>query len=169
MYGSDTSRCDTRRGFPSASLNTTWPGPSWTWMLGGSIDTQDSRKKLFVAPESRSARRGRRIPATSRLTIIRRESPLVVVAFDRARSTDGLGGRAATGGPEPPFKLVGRPAPTGLVRFFDELAEHLPHDGCSSHLPTSVLARGIQLHDVLDFGIESRSSDVRYGRRPCRT
>ena len=93
----------------------------------------------------------------------------MVVAFDRARSTDRLGGRAVTGGPGPPFKPVGRPAPTGLFRFLDELAEHLPHDGCPSYVLTSVLARGIQPRDVPALGIESRSSDVRYERRPSRT
>ena len=72
---------------------------------------------MLGGPESRSARRGRRHPATCKLTIIRRESPLVVVAFNRARSTGGLKGWVATGGPGPPSKPVGRPASTGSGRF----------------------------------------------------
>ena len=79
--------------------------------------TRKIHGRYFVAPESRSARRGSRIPATGRLTMFKRESPLVVVPFYSARSTEDLGGRAATGEPGPPFKPVGRPAPTGLGSF----------------------------------------------------
>ena len=45
-------------------------------------------KKLCVAPESRSNRKGLRTPTTCKLTITRRELPRVAVAFYRARSTD---------------------------------------------------------------------------------
>ena len=60
----------------------------------------DSRKKLFVASESRTALRGRWTPATCILTILKGESPLVMVALKRARSTGGLEGKAATKDPE---------------------------------------------------------------------
>ena len=76
-------------------------------MLGGIIDKHDSRKKLFVAPGSRSARRSSRTPATCKLIIIRRESQLEVVAFNRADNTGELEGKAATGGPGPPFQPRG--------------------------------------------------------------
>ena len=54
--------------------------------------------------------------ATCKLTIIKRESPLVVVALNRARSTGGNEGRAATGEPDLHFLPLGRPAPTGSGR-----------------------------------------------------
>ena len=73
----------------------------------------------------------------------RRESLLDVVAVNRSRSTEKLRGRAATGGPEPPFKIVGHPAPTGLGRFLDVKAEHLYRDARPSYAPTEVLAHGI--------------------------
>ena len=76
-------------------------------MLGGSINTNHSRKKLFVVPESRSTCRGRLTPATCKLILIRRESQLEVVAFNRAGNTGELEGRAATGGPETPFQPRG--------------------------------------------------------------
>ena len=76
------------------------------------------RKKLFVAPDFRSSRRGRRIPVTFKLTIIRRTSLLVAVTINRARSTRGNEEKAATEEPGPSFLLVGRPANTGLGRFF---------------------------------------------------
>ena len=137
-------------------------------MLGGSIDKQDSRKKLLVAPESRSARRGRRHPATCKLTMIRRESPLVVVAFNRACSTGGLKGWAATGGPGPPSKPVGRPAPTGPGRFLNVRPGQRPHVGRPLHAPISALARGALPRDVLAFDNESKSPNARYERRPYR-
>ncbi|KAG3049524.1 hypothetical protein PI125_g26565 [Phytophthora idaei] len=64
MYGSVISRRSTRRDLPSASLTATSPRPSRTVIVGGSTDKHDARKKLFVALESRSARSGRRAPAT---------------------------------------------------------------------------------------------------------
>ena len=109
-----------RCGFPSANLMTTWPGPSRIWMLGGSIDIQDSQKKLFVAPEFRSASRGHRTPSTCKLTIIKHNKPLVVVvSINRACSTGKIEGRAVTGGPEPPSQPVGRPAPTKFRTVFE--------------------------------------------------
>ena len=136
-------------------------------MLEGSIDKRDSRKKLFVVPESRNARKGRRTPATCKLTIMRRESPLVVVAFNRARSTGGLEGWAATGGPGPPSKPVGRPAPTGPCRFLDDQVVQHPRDARLLLASISALARGTQPRDVLAFDKESKPFDARFERRPC--
>ena len=133
-------------------------------MLGGSIDKQDSRKKLFVVPESRSARRGRRTPATCKLTIIRRESPVEVVAFNRARSAGGLEGWAATGGPGPPFQPVGRPAPTGPDRFLDVRPVQHPHDGRPLLAPILALAHGTLPRDVLACDNESKPFDARCER-----
>ena len=61
--------------------------------------------------------------------MIRREPPLVVVAFNFVRSTGRLGGWAATGGPGPPFKPVELPAPTGPGRFLDVRSGQRPHNG----------------------------------------
>ena len=114
ITGNDTSCCNTRCGFPSANLMTTWSGPMRTWMLGDSIYKHDLRKKLLASPEYRSARRCRRTRATCKLTIIKRESPLVVVTCN----TGGLEGKATTGEPGLLFQRVGRPAPTGPSRFW---------------------------------------------------
>ena len=81
--------------------------------------------------------------------MIRRESPLVVVAFNRARSAGGLEGWAATGGPGPPFQPVGRPAPTGPDRFMDLRPVQHPHDGRPLLAPIMGLAHGTLPRDVL--------------------
>ena len=100
--------------------------------------------------------------------MIRRDLPLLVVTFYGARSKEGLGGRVSTSGPETPFKPVGRPSPTGTGLFSDVKSEHLSRDARTSYAPTTVLARGNQPRNDLVFDTAIKSSDVRYGRRPCR-
>ena len=136
-----TSRRATLCGLPSANLTKTWPGLSRTWMLECSIDKHVLRKKLFV-DESRSA--------------------------NLACSTEGLEDRDAIRGPWPLFQPVGRPAPTGPVRFLDVRPGQHPRDGNPLHMSILPMSRGIQPRNAMPFASNSKSSDARCECHPYR-
>ena len=70
------------------------------------------------------------------MIIIRRESPLVVMALKRERSTGGLAGRSATGRPGLLFQSVGRSAPTGPDLFWT-CNQGITLVVCAEHSPRS--------------------------------
>ena len=91
---------------------------------------------------------GRR-SATCKLRKIRRESPLVMMVFNRTRRTGGLEGRDATGGPGTLFQPVERPAPTGPGRFLDLQPKQHPLYCRLLCAPISALARGASPRNCL--------------------
>ena len=98
---------------------------------------------------------------------MRRKSPLVVMALNRASSKKGLEGRTSTQRPGALLQQVGRPAPTVLRRLLDVRPGKRPHYWRSLHTPISALARGTQTRDVQAVFNEIKAFVARREHRSC--